>query len=66
MCGCAKFNLEGHRILMRCHIIVEGEHRIAPIHNTRRNKVVISLHGWSIVGDELSHIICKNEVTNEQ
>ena len=34
--------------------------------NTRKNKFVISLQGWSVAGEELSHIVCGNQVENEQ
>ena len=29
--------------------------------NTRRKKVVISHKGWSVAGEELSHIVCINQ-----
>ena len=34
--------------------------------NSRGNNFVISRQGWSVAGEELSHIVCMNQIENEQ
>jgi hypothetical protein len=30
------------------------------------NNILINLQGWYVVGEELFHIVCENEVENQQ